>query len=431
MKKQFLNAAFAILAVSFCHISCKKGISDKPGNENINPSMATNSISARQKSENKIKVSNVYELYDAVNNDANEGAQIELEPGTYELIPGYPKPESSGRIEFQRDMQLYGQQGHPNSVIIDASTLPGTSFAPPLNFPAKRTGAIRMGKGTNILEWVKVIGNNNTQPLSVIDTDLIGEGVSSIRIAHTIVTGGRIGINLRNVGPASVDRVIEAEIVDNELTNNLVSDPGTQQGQGLVMQNANGATGAVIRATLNGNNIHGNIIGMKLFNNNGNPNTHNDNSSISIQSNADRFDDNNLGIYIVGGSNGAATNATVNGNKVTFEAHGTSIRNNSGIMTDAITSPCGIRITGGSNSQAGSSASNNIVEMRLTGCTISSNEDYDIVPFGALSTTSTLAGTNNVVNIYLNGVSANATVATPVGSVPTETAATNVVNVFR
>ena len=429
MKKKNLYAILLLASVSLFNVSCKKEISNsQPKEDKRKLIIANNSNSTiKQMNNKKINVSNVAELYDAVNTSANEGSEIDLAEGTYILDASYP---NAGRIELQHDMTLRGQQGHPEAVVIDASGLPDASFNPPLNFPAKRTGAIRMGRGSNTIEWVKIIGNNHAQALSVIDTDLIGDGISYIRIAHTIITGGRIGVNLRNVGPASVNRVIEAEIMDNELTGNLVSDPGTQQGQGLVMQNANGATGAVIRATLNGNNVHGNIIGMRLFNNNGNPNTHNDNSSISIQSNADRFDDNKLGIYIVGGSN-AGANSTVNGNLVSFEAHGTSIQNNQGILPDPITHPCGIHLIGGSNRLAGSSASNNIVEMRLAGCTISGNQGSDIISYGAFSTTSTLAGTNNVVNIYLTGVSANATVATPVGSVPTEPAGTNVVNLYR
>jgi hypothetical protein len=160
-----------------------------------------------------------------------------------------------------------------------------------------------VGRGFNAIEWLKVIGNPNRQPLSVIETDLIGDGVAHVRIAHTIITSGRIGIHIRNVGKASVSRVIEAEIVDNEIDSNLVSDPGTQQGQGIVVQNVNGASNAIIRVTMNGNNVHGNIIGMRVFNNNGGANTNTDNASISIQSNTDKFNENDLGIYMSGGFN--------------------------------------------------------------------------------------------------------------------------------
>jgi hypothetical protein len=375
-----------------------------------------------------INVSNVNELYDAVNDPANAGKKIVLAAGTY-VLDANPGRPNAGRLELLENMELQGQPGHPDMVIIDASKLPGTSFNPPNNFPALRTGAIRMGRGSNTIEWLKVIGNSNAQPLSVIDTDLIWNGISRVRIAHTIITNGRIGIDIRNVGAASVGRTIEAELVDNELVANLISDPGTQQGQGIVIQNANGATGAMIKATLNGNNVHGNIIGMRVFNNNGNANTKTDNSSISIQSNADKFDENKLGMYMVAGSNRGA-NSTVNGNLLSFEAHGTSIQNNQGIQPDPITSPCGIYLTGGLSTLANSDASNNMLELKLTGCTISGNENKDIIAFGAFSTIATPAGTSNIVEIHLQGVSKKASIETT-PSKPAEPAGTNKVNLFK
>ncbi len=375
-----------------------------------------------------IQVSNIDQLYDAVNDPANAGNKIVMAAGVYKLDAN-PGRLNAGRLELLENMELQGQPGHPELVIIDASGLPDTSFNPPLNIPARRTGAIRMGKGTNKIEWLKVIGNANPQPLSVIDTDLIWPGISRIRIAHTIITGGRIGIDIRNVGTASAGRIIEAEIIDNELVANLISDVGTQQGQGIVMQNANGASGAIIRATLNGNNVHGNIIGMRVFNNNGNANTKTDNSSISITSHADRFDENMLGIYMVSGLNRGA-NSTVNGNSINFEANGTSIQNNQDIEPDPITTPCGVYLSGASSSLASGDASGNKLVTKLTGCKISANQNKDIVAFGAFSTAPTPAGTNNVVEIHLQGVSKKATVdATP--SKPNEPAGTNTVSIFR
>jgi hypothetical protein len=161
-----------------------------------------------------------------------------------------------------------------------------------LIFPLPRTGAIRMGRGSNAIEWLTVKGNSSTQALSVIDTDLIWPGVSYVRVAHSIVTGGRIGIDIRNVNAASNGRIIEAEIIDNEIVENLV-----QFGQGIEVQNANGASHAIIRAILNGNYVHGNKIGLRTFNNNAN-NSNTDFGNISIQSNADRFEDNGIGIFI-------------------------------------------------------------------------------------------------------------------------------------
>jgi hypothetical protein len=373
-----------------------------------------------------IQVSNVNELYDAVNDPANAGKKIVLDAGTYKLDANPGRP-NAGRLELLEDMELQGQQGHPEQVVIDASDLKDASFSPPNNFPA-RTGAIRMGRGFNKIEWVKVIGTTAQKALSVIDTDLIWKGVSRIRIAHTIVTKGRIGINIRNIGAASAGRIVEAEIIDNELIDNRVSDPGTQQGQGIVIQNANGVSGAIIRATLNGNNVHKNIIGLRLWNFAGN-NSKTDNNSISITSHADRFDENDLGIYITGGFNGGI-NATANGNIISFEANGTSIKNNQGIKRDLITIPCGIYLSGGTSTLAGSEASDNRVEMKLTGSKISGNQDSDIIAFGAFSSTPNFAGTNNVVEIHLHGVSTQATdQSTP--SSPIEPAGTNIINIFR
>jgi hypothetical protein len=374
-----------------------------------------------------IHVTTVDQLYDAVNDPANAGKKIVLATGIYVLDAKSGRP-NAGRLELLEDMELEGQPGHPEKVVIDTSQLPGTSFNPPNNFPAARTGAIRMGRGINTIQWLKVIGNSNSQPLSVIDSDLIWNGISRIKIAHTIITGGRIGIDIRNVGAASIGRTIEAELVGNELVANLVSDPGTQQGQGIVIQNANGASRAIIKVMLNGNYIHGNVIGMRVFNNNGNANIHTDKASISIQSNADKFDENKLGIYMVAGSNRGA-NSTVNGNVLSFEAHGTSIQNNKGILPDPITNPCGIYLTGGSSSLIGADASDNKLKLKLNGCKFSGNENKDIIAFGAFSTVAIPAGTNNIVNIHLQGESKKAiTDSTPCK--PAEPAGTNKVNLF-
>lgn len=369
----------------------------------------------------QVQVNNIDQLYAALDLATNAGNEIVLSPGIYKLDAS--KGANSGRIEFQKDMTLRGVEKLPDLVIIDTSNLPNASFNPPFNIPARRTGAIRMGRGTNKLAWLKVIGNSNAQPLSVIDTDLVWAGISKIIISNTIITGGRIGINLRNVGPTCVGRIIEAEIKDNEIMGNLVSDAGTQQGQGIVMQNANGASNAIINARLNANYIHGNIRGMRVFNNNGNPSTKQDNASITIQSNGDRFEENQLGINLDAGFNMGA-GSTAKGNTIIFEAQGTSIQNNRGIIPDTITLPCGIRLVGGSNSIAGSEASGNKLIMKLTGCKMSGNQDVDIRAYGAFSTITTLAGTNNVVEIILKGVSKNATVLQD-DSLPNEPAGTN------
>ena len=398
----------------FIFSACQKEITQKEEQQEIS------SIANNGKNVNRIYVSNISQLYNAVNDPDNAGSLVVLSPGTYILNASYP---NAGRLELQYNMQLQGQPGHPEQVLIDASLLPGTSFNPPLNFPSARTGAIRMGRGFNSIEWLTVRGNSSAQALSVIDTDLIWAGLSRVRVAHSVITGGRIGIDIRNVGAASVGRVLEAEIVDNEVVENLV-----QFGQGIEVQNANGSTGAIIRATLNGNYVHGNKIGMRTFNNAAGSTVNN--GSITIQSNADRFEENGIGIYLSAGLN-QGTTTTANGNLLHFEAHGTSIQNNQGTLPPDVTdpSPGGIYAVGGFSTNGGV-ASDNRLEINLWGCLISGNQGPDIKAYGALSTKLVPAGTNNVVEIQLHGVSKNATViATP--SLPIEPASTNIVSIFR
>lgn len=403
----------------FIFSACQKQVEQPQKQEEINNTIGNRNETASAK---LINVSNLNQLYDAINNPENTASRLVLSPGVYILSAGYP---NAGRLELLENMKLQGQPGHPEQVIIDASQLPATSFNPPLNFPAARTGAIRMGRGSNAIEWLTVKGNSSAQALSVIDTDLLWTGVSHVVVAHSIVTGGRIGIDIRNAGTASAKRILEAEIDDNEIFENLV-----QQGQGLEIQNANGASGAVVRAKLKGNYIHGNKVGMRSFNTNAN-NTNTDNGTITIQSTNDRFEENGIGLYINAALN-QATNTTCNSNSIRFEGHGTSIRDNQGTLPPApeTTPPCGLYAVGG-NAVSTGQASNNRLEMDLWGCIISGNHGAaDIVAYGAYSSLAAPAGINNAVVIQLYGVSQKPTdISTP--SWPIEPAGTNTVSIVH
>jgi hypothetical protein len=414
--KHLLPISFVLFAV----ISCKKEISEadpqptnfasfNPGNDNL------------KSASKKIHVGNISELYAAINLASNAGNTIVLAPGTYLLSPAYP---NAGRLELLENMQLQGQPGHPEQVLIDASALPGTSFVPPNNFPAPRTGAIRMGRGSNAIEWLTVKGNASMQAFSVIDTDLIWPGVSQISVSHCLVKGGRNGIDVRNVGVAGMGRILEAKLTNNEVFENLV-----QQGVGILVQNANGASGAIIRASLSGNYVHGNKIGIRSFNVAGGINTIHS-ARVIIESNADRFEENGLGIALVPGISEGPT-ATANGNFVSFEAHGSTIKNSIGALPPETFNPsCGIVVMGGFKFSTGE-ASNNLVTMNLWGCTISDNQGAaDIYVYGAYSEIASPAGINNTAQIQLNGVSRHATDIIIAGF-PAEPAATNVVNIIR
>src|SRR6266496_5877103 len=261
MKKKIFYAVATVLFILLFLSSCQKEITYKEQP----PEVA--SVVNNGNNENRIYVSNISQLYGAVNDPANVGTLIVLEPGTYILSASYP---NGGRLELQLDMELQGQPGNPEQVVIDQSALPSTSFTIP---PSSRTGGIRMGKGNNTMEWLSVKGNSNA--LSAIDTDL-PSNITHVRIANLIVSGGQIGIDVRNRLAEHAGRIIEAEIEHNEIVGNTASF-----GTGIAIQNANGATGAIIKANLSGNYVHGNRVGLRAFNNAANSTV--SNSSINIQ----------------------------------------------------------------------------------------------------------------------------------------------------
>jgi hypothetical protein len=390
MAKQLLYIAF-FLSTSFFFFSCRKDAA----------------VERRL-----INVSDVNQLYAAVNDSANAGAVIVLASGTYTLVSTQP---NGGRLELQKDMELRGQEGHSDLVVIDESTLLAASFSIP---PSFKTGGIRMGRGSNSIAWLTVLGNSSTNALSAIDTDLTWPDVIHVGLSYVIVKGSQNGINIRNPGFAGVNRVIEAEINDNEFVGNYVGS-----GQGMEIQNANGATGSIIRANLKGNYSHGNKLGLKSFN------TGTSSGSITINSTQDRFEDNGTGLWLAAGASTSST-AIANGNTITFEAHGTSFKNNRGTNNADSTPPSGLFATAGLSVAAGNKASDNKLEISLWRSPLSANQAADINAFGAYSLITATAGTNNTTVIHLYDESRTATaVSTP--SFPAEAALTNTINIFR
>ena len=422
MKIKLFYKASQFLIVSILFSACKKEIMKEEMQVEI--FSAVNDINNKSR---KVDVSTVEQLYTAVNDPENAGNEIVLAPGTYILNPGYP---NSGRIELLHDMSLRGHPGKAEQVIIDGSALPGSSFLLPPHptFPGvKRTGVIRMGNGTNSLEWLTVKGHATTNAYSVIETDLNTTSMTNIKVAHCIVTGGQIGLNIRNREPEASGRIIEVEIANNEFTGNL-----TGFGQGIGFFNARDITGGIIRAKLRGNYVHGNRIGLRAWN------VVSNQCRIEIESNADRFEDNGAGLALLGAFN-EYPNYTANDNYVSFEAYGSTILNNLGVPAP----PSGTAqvFSGGMmaigamvsvNSFPGTT-SNNRLDIKFWGCQFEGNlAPYDINALGARSTypSATPAGTNNIVNIHLNGISANAT-SNAITSFPTEPAGTNIVNINR
>jgi hypothetical protein len=240
-------------------------------------------VSARAQEARDIHVSNVAELYTAVNDADNAGRRIVMAPGIYFLDPTQP---NGGRLEFQEDMELVGQRGDADAVVIDASNLPPESF----QGESGNTGAVRMGRGHNTLEWLtiqNVIASAGAA--GAVETDLLGLGATVVRVAHIVAQGNRAGISFRNESARMDGRVLHGIAEDNVLRENT--------GYGIRAINTHGVTGATVWVTLRGNHSSGNLLGLyatseHLSNRN----------AILIESRADRFTNNVIGCELAAGT---------------------------------------------------------------------------------------------------------------------------------
>jgi len=337
-----------------------------------------------------VNVSNIEELYAAVNNPANAGNQIVLAPGVYLLsvngAGGVARP-NGGRLELQENMSLKGVVGDRSAVVIDAANLPLSSFnsAPPIPL----TAAIRMGRGTNSIEWLTV--RNAVNGIANITTDINSTPTTYIRVAHVASTNSQRGVDVRNFLASAANRVIEAEIVDNDLYNNRIGVVGA----GLRLVNNRVATGSIIFATLSGNRSYYNFVGLLVENNSAS------NASISVVSSGNRFYENGLGA-LVGAGLSSQLMTVANGNTTNFTAYGDSFENNNGFNNFDFG---GLVIVAGENTSIPNGVNNNTVNVELRNCRFSNNQVHDIAAFGARSMplSAGLPGTNNRARLRLFG----------------------------
>jgi hypothetical protein len=257
-----------------------------------------------------LHVADVEQLYAAVNDPVNEGAAIVLAPGTYVLsatnAAGVARP-NGGRLELQRDMSLYGVTNDRNAVVIDERELPASSVRFAFGAIVLPTAPIRMGRGTNAIEWLSVLGHASA--VAGIATELAGMPSTRVRVAHVAIRGAVRGIDVRNVGTGMVRRAVRAEIVDGDFSRGV---------QGVRISNAANADYASIDVAMSGNRSYMNVVGCIIENNVTNS------ATISVRSNGDRFEDNGLGCELGGGFVGPGA---ANSNSVVLEAHGTSFSN--------------------------------------------------------------------------------------------------------
>lgn len=421
MKKQILKTTIHISALFIILFSCRKETFTPDNKQTENPESSSKENFFGEKSK-KVYVTNITELYTAVNDVQNAGACIVLKPGTYSLNTSFP---NSGRLELLHDMSLRGQLGKPEAVVIDVSSLPSTSY---VLGPGRRTGAIRTGDGYNEIEWLTIQNtagiSNNIR--SLIQTDIAVTSFTRIKLAHCILKGSSIGLNIINREAVNNGRTVEAEIRMNEFLDNNV----LQFGSGIQFQNSNGISNAIIRGTMIGNKIYGNKAGILAFN------ASSTNSVIEINSYVDKIEKNGMGLMFNGGFCESAANPTV-GNSLKFKAYASAIRENTGNPSAPFLFPAtGVWLAAGEAFPPFAlpgTAQNNELEASFTACIIKDNYgNSQINAFGGHSfhPSSTPVGTNNSTKIYLRGINRGVTIS-ETNSFPVEPAGTNTVTVYR
>ena len=436
MKKKILSPAFlpikdnrliALIAFVFLLASCQKETGTIPQQEKSSAAIITNRNAEKQSK--KIYVNNVDELYTAINDLNNAEATLVLAPGTYSLNANHPK---AGRLELGYDMSLIGQPGNAGQVIIDATNLPASSFTIPAlpGLPAPLpTGVIRMGNGKNSLEWLTLQNDPLHVIRSFVQTDIVTTPIAEIRIAHTIIKGGgcNIGMSVGNFGATANGRIVKAEIEDNEIMDNINPSP-TGNGTGIQIVNHRGTEDASVIATLSRNFIHNNKAGMIIAN------ISSQQCAIEIKSYNNRVENNGVGLAMRAGFNESTSSIS---NSLKFDAYATSVKNNTGSPAPPFSNPaCGVFAAGGGSMLLfglPGTVNDNKLDVSFYGCVIEGNAgNVQILAYGAHSTypLPTPAGTGNTTNIYLRGISANATISAT-ASFPAEPAGTNTVNVYR
>ncbi len=322
-----------------------------------------------------VNVTNIEELYSAVNDPQNAGTQIVIAPGLYMLSENNPRNvarPNGGRIDLLENMSLRGVVGDREAVVIDAINLPPGSYSTPT---IDKSGAIRMGRGTNAVEWLTI--RNAVNGNGGIETEIAWPGTAYIRIAHIVSTGNLRGIDLRNLGADEAGRVIVAEIVDNDLYGN--------QRMGLRIANSQQADGGVVSATLSGNRIYNNNNGLVI---------EAINTSLgrfTVVSSGDRFYQNTIGTAVGGGLRLSSSEVNADGNTTSFEAYGSRFENNN-------SNGLGI---GAAATHHANGTSNNTVKAYLSGCIFGNNAGLDIRATGAESVPESIGspGTNNHVTL--------------------------------
>ncbi len=292
------------------------------------------------------------------------------------------------------------------------SVIDGKNVVYTLPASTQRTGAIRIGRGSNTVAHLKI--RNVLNGTAAIETDLPTAGDVAVAIRNVHVSNGERGIDIRNPGVTSPASKLSATLEGNTLSGMM-----NGLGQGIRIVNF-GTAGAVIPVSLRENSATGNYFGCLVANLNSTD------SKIDVDSHGDVSNDNGMGCVLLGGNGSGAIAA--NNNAISFTAHASQFSNNTGPL--APTAPRergGIVIDGGTSAQSGK-ASQNSVRLKLFGSKVDGNTEADIAAWGAFTNAILPAGSNNTVRIDLHGKPVN---VISVPSFPREPAGTNTVTVVR
>lgn len=333
----------------------------------------------------EIEVSDVEELYAAVNDQNNAGKTIVLKEGKYVLTRHFPQRNerpNTGRLELQRNMSLRGED--PALCVLEV--LP--SDPPVFNEnPTARSGMIKTGRGKHTIEKLKIIAP--PQAGSGISTDLADpqSQETTIRIAKVISGDPNSqhltrGVDIRNTGTAVIGRRLKAFIEKCEFHGGR---------QGIRIANFQGANGCQVSVEMSGNHCHGNNAGCLITN-------HRSTSGlIEVSSDKDHFTENGVGCAVIGGILNGSSNRTK------FVANKIVSNNNNGAL-DAETQHAGGIVIRGAHTQQPNLASDNQVEIVFTDCKVNANQAGNVIAHGAFCRDSAgVAGKNNKATISLHG----------------------------
>jgi hypothetical protein len=338
-----------------------------------------------------IQISNVEELYSAVNDTANVGTTLILSPGTYILSASDPngilRPKG-GRIELQLDMSLMGVEGDRDAVVISAINLPASSFPTKMNGLATGpNAAVRMGRGHNALEWLTVRDAVNGQANIDAGLQVPDAAGAFIRVEHVASTGSTRGLNVNTFGTQWSYKTLEADINDSYFFDNV--------SEGVRMGTLQGAQGAMINVRMSGNSSWGQQTG-RLIENNGNMD-----GTVNVLSSGNQTYGNGAGTIVIDAL--SSGDARADGNTVNFEAHGDRFVGNTGFTP---LDSGGLFVLGTENISPNSGGgSNNTVNISLWGCRMLDNTGTDLTAIAARSVPGTTASLsqNNHVTIEIHG----------------------------